>query len=83
MNTMEGTPARAACARPSCQVSGGGAGDRVKPKPRAGGERHRDDESLKEWVGLAESSFTHSGACTPDAVSEWRPPAPTGQPGLS
>src|SRR3712207_9049789 len=81
---MLGTPARAACAATElARLPVDAQAYRSKPSARAAVSATDTTRSLKEWVGLAESSFTYSGARTPSAAP--RPSARTSgvQPGSS
>src|SRR5690606_37073634 len=62
----DGRPARAACAATElARLPVEAQATRVKPSPRAAVSATDTTRSLNEWVGLAESSLTHSGACKP------------------
>src|SRR3954447_17966132 len=77
MKTMLGTPARAACAATElARLPVEAQAKRLKPRPRAAVRATETTRSLNEWVGLAESSLTHSGAPTPPAAARGgrRPP---------
>src|SRR4051794_34912178 len=70
MNTMLGTPAQAACAATElAKLPVEAQANRVKPRPRAAVSATETTRSLNEWVGLAESSLTNSGARTPTAAA--------------
>nr|BFE67458.1 hypothetical protein GCM10020092_007590 [Actinoplanes digitatis] len=76
MKTMDGTPARAACAATElARLPVDAQANRVKPSSRAAVSATETTRSLKEWVGLAESSLTQSGARSP--ISAARAAAPT------
>jgi hypothetical protein len=68
MNTTDGTPTRAACAATElARLPVEAQANRVNPKARAAVRATETTRSLNEWVGLAESSFTHTGARSPSA----------------
>ena len=70
MKTMEGTPARAACAATElARLPVEAQAKRVKPSPRAAVSATETTRSLNEWVGLAESSLTHRGARSPSSAA--------------
>ena len=63
MNTTDGTPARAACAATElARLPVDAQAYRSKPSARAAVRATETTRSLNEWVGLAESSLTYSGA---------------------
>ena len=67
MKTIDGTPARAACAATElARLPVDAQAKRVKPSPRAAVSATETTRSLNEWVGLALSSLTHSGAVMPE-----------------
>src|SRR5689334_25342218 len=66
MKTMLGAPARAACAATElARLPVEAQAKRVNPSSRAAVRATETTRSLKEWVGLAESSLTQSGARRP------------------
>src|SRR4051812_40901725 len=66
MNTIEGTPTRAACAATElARLPVDAQAYRSKPSACAAVNGTDTTRSLNEWVGLPESSFTHSGARRP------------------
>src|SRR5262245_50701525 len=68
MKTIDGAPARAACAATElARLPVEAQAKRVNPKPRAAVNAIETTRSLNECVGLAESSLTQSGARTPTA----------------
>src|SRR3954453_23601100 len=70
MKTIDGTPARAAgAATELARLPVEAQANRVKPSPRAAVSATETTRALNEWVGLAESSFTHSGAVRPTAAA--------------
>src|SRR3954469_23564698 len=84
MKTMDGTPARAACAATElARLPVEAQANRVKPRPRAAVRATDTTRSLNEWVGLAESSFTHNGARTPTAAASAGAPTSGVRPGSS
>ena len=70
MKTIDGTPARAACAATElARLPVEAQANRVKPSPRAAVSATETTRSLNECVGLAESSLTQSGARSPTAAA--------------
>ena len=70
MKTTDGAPARAACAATElARLPVEAQAKRVKPSSRAAVRATDTTRSLNEWVGLAESSFTHSGARKPTSAA--------------
>ena len=70
MKTMLGAPARAACAATElARLPVEAQAKRLKPSPRAAVRATETTRSLNEWVGLAESSLTYSGAVRPTAAA--------------
>ena len=79
MKTIDGTPARAAWAATElARLPVEAQANRVKPKPRAAVSAVETTRSLNEWVGLAESSLTHSGARDARPRRPGRRPVPAG-----
>jgi hypothetical protein len=79
MNTMDGAPTRAAWAATElARLPVEAQANRVKPKPREAVRATETTRSLNEWVGLAESSLTHSGPVMPSS----RASAPAGTSGV-
>src|SRR3954453_4961090 len=72
MKTIDGTPARAAgAATELARLPVEAQANRVKPRPRAAVSATETTRSLNEWVGLAESSLTQSGAVTPSRAARF------------
>ena len=70
MKTIDGTPARAACAATElARLPVEAQAKRVKPSPRAAVSAIETTRSLNEWVGLALSSLTYSGAVKPSSAA--------------
>src|SRR4051812_20002853 len=68
MNTIDGTLARAAWAATElARLPVDAHANRVNPKPCAAVRAVDTTRSLNEWVGLAESSLTHTGPRRPRA----------------
>ena len=73
MKTIDGTPARAACAATElARLPVEAQAKRVKPSACAAVRATETTRSLNEWVGLAESSLTHSGARRPSSAARAR-----------
>ena len=72
MKTNDGMPARAACAATElARLPVEAAGDLACSRgPCAAVAARLTTRSLKEWVGLAESSLTHSPPVRPSSVGQ-------------
>ncbi len=67
-NTIDGMPMRAACAATElARLPVEAQAMRSKPSSRAAVIATETTRSLNEWVGLAESSLTQSGAVKPSS----------------
>ena len=83
MNTIDGTPARAACAATElARLPVDAQAKRVNPSARAAVSATETTRSLNEWVGLAESSLTHSGARSPSSAASASARDQRGQAGV-
>src|SRR5690606_41672080 len=70
MRTTGSAPARAACAATElARLPVEAHAYLVKPIARAAVSATETTRSLNEWVGLAESSLTHSGPRTPTSAA--------------
>src|SRR4051812_7626403 len=70
MKTQERSPARAAAAPTApARLPVEEQDSVVKPKARAASRAQATTRSLKEWVGLAESSLTYSSPVTPSSAA--------------
>src|SRR5690606_34802638 len=82
-NTQERKPARAAAAPTAPARLPVEEQDRVvKPKARAASRAWATTRSLKEWVGLPESSLTNSPPVTPSSRARLSALTSGVQPGL-
>ena len=70
MKTTEGTPARAAWAATElARLPVDAQANRLKPSALAAVSATETTRSLNEWVGLALSSLTQSGAVMPSSAA--------------
>src|SRR5512139_889746 len=70
MNTTDGAPFRAACAATElARLPVEAQAYRVKPSAREAVSATDTTRSLNEWVGLALSSLTQSGAVMPSSAA--------------
>src|SRR5690349_6715062 len=84
MKTIDGTPARAAWAATElARLPVEAHAYRVKPSALAAVSATETTRSLNEWVGLAESSFTHKGARRPISAASRSARISGVSPGLS